>query len=64
MKYMRARRCIAHFLIKIIFIVLYGWLPQNITARISACSEDTGELVIHLHEESTIEPKPPIDIDN
>ncbi len=37
-------------LIKMAFVVMFGWLPRNLTIKISIGSDDTGELVIRHKE--------------
>lgn len=53
---LKIRNIISTGLIKLAFVVLFGWLPRNITIKISWGSDDTGELVIRHRENVEIRP--------
>ena len=53
---LKIRSIIGTGLIKLAFIVLFGWLPRNLKIKISIGPDDTGELVIR-HQEN-VETRP------
>lgn len=53
---LKIRSIIGTGLIKMAYVVIFGWLPRNITIKISIGPDDTGELVIRHRE--NVETKP------
>ena len=50
------KRIVGTGLIKLGYVVIFGWLPRNLKIKISIGPDDTGELVIR-HQEN-VETRP------
>ena len=53
---LKIRNIIGMGLIKLAYVVMFGWMPANLTIKISVGPDDTGELVIR-HQEN-VETRP------
>ena len=53
---LKIRSIIGMGLIKLAYVVMFGWMPANLTIKISVGPDDTGELVIR-HQEN-VETRP------
>ena len=47
---LKIKRIIGMGLIKLAYIVMFGWMPADLTIKISIGPDDTGDLVIRHRE--------------